>query len=176
MPRGHWTYAYKTWWGASIPATNNGPGSPLNVCNWFTVNTNGWIVGVRYLRENTDSYDHIGTIRLESDNTLLATAQFKHKAAGAAGVDGWQHTYFHPRLRVVAGTLYYVCVFFGSRRFYYTASALVGVQTAVGPITVGQDSSAHWNGAYGNGIESTGTHSAGTHYGVDILFLTDPVP
>jgi len=165
-------FAYESSWGTGVPTTLNGFGSQLNVANWFTVSEAGFIVGMRYYRQTDDDGEHYGQIRLESDNSPLGVCTFKKKPAVGSSADGWQHAYFRPRIRISSGTMYYACVFFSRRRFRLTPSVL-GSPITTGRITVGADTSAHWNGAFGGGISLLNTHDAQTRYGVDILYLSD---
>ena len=165
-------YAYKNTWGTSIPTTLNGFGSQLNIANWFTVSEAGFIVGMRYYRQKDDGREHYGQIRLEEDNAMLGVCTFKVKPAAGTGNDGWQHAYFRPRIRIETVIRYYACVLFGERRFRLTGGVL-GSAITVGPITLGADTSTHWNGAFGGGIALLNTHDAQTRYGIDILFLPD---
>jgi hypothetical protein len=163
-------FEYQSSWEANLPASNQGSGTPIIVANIFKFAVDGFIVGLRYCRQANDDNEHVGVIFREADNGLLGVTMFPYNSG--ATPDNWQHAYMRRRVQVTAGTLYYIGVSFGSRKWRYTNAALTGVDIVTGDITVPMDGSVHWNGAIGLCFARGGwTHAAGIRYGVDCLFL-----
>src|SRR5579862_7634063 len=94
----------------------------------FQVNSTGYITGVRFYKEPSDTGSHIGSL-WSSTGTLLASGTFTNETAS-----GWQELDFSSPVAVTAGTIY-VASFFTSTG--YPAATSAGLASAVtnGPLT-----------------------------------------
>lgn len=165
---------YQTTWGAATPATYQGPGSQVQVAHRLTVLANGWIVGMRFCRNREDDWDHLALLRDGTSMAILRVALFHQKAAVLPqALDGWQHVYFRPRLRVVAGQLIVFCLYSMGGMFYFTDGGLAA-DVVVGDLKLTRDVAAAHNGLYiYNSLYPPNGTFHSNRYGIDVLFLKE---
>ncbi len=94
----------------------------------FQASSSGYIAGVRFYKESSDTGSHTGSL-WSSSGTLLASGTFTNETAS-----GWQELDFSAPVAVTAGTTY-VASFFTSTG--YPAATSAGLASAVtnGPLT-----------------------------------------
>ncbi len=126
----------------------------------FQVSSSGYIAGVRFYKESSDTGSHTGSL-WSSSGTLLASGTFTNETAS-----GWQELDFSAPVAVTAGTTY-VASFFTSTG--YPAATSAGLASAVtnGPLTA-----LAGGGVYAYGSSNTFPTSTynNNNYWVDVVY------
>ena len=163
---------YQTAWCGIDPATAGGSGAPVTLLGVFSFAADGWVVALKYFRDNADSFNHVGYITDPSTGVMLNAVNFRNHAAGAAGPAGWETAYLHPRLAVSAMDKRAVGVYFGGSYFYYDAGALASNGFVCGDVLTDQDGMPFPNMQFSySTLDSGFSGSGGSRYGIDLVFL-----
>ncbi len=130
----------------------------------FQVNSTGYITGVRFYKEPSDTGSHIGSL-WSSTGTLLASGTFTNETAS-----GWQELDFSSPVAVTAGTIY-VASYFSSTG--YPAATSAGLASAVtnGPLTALAGGGVYVYGS--SNTFPTNTYN-NNNYWVDAVFSYSP--
>jgi hypothetical protein len=130
----------------------------------FQASSSGYITGVRFYKEPSDTGTHIGSL-WSSTGTLLASGTFTNETAS-----GWQELDFSSPVAITAGTTY-VASFFSSTG--YPASTSAGLASAVtnGPLTALAGGGEY---AYGSSNTFPANVYNDNNYWVDVVFSYSP--
>jgi hypothetical protein len=164
-------YVYATTWGSAQPTNFTTNAAGVTIGQKFRFAVAGFIVGARYFRDASDGGHHLAWVRVGRSDRWLSVARCYVRTAAAQGPFGWEVAYFRPRVKVVPGTVYELCLWFENGINYYTPSVMQTVPLTVGDITLPADSPADYQGQL-----DTSTHldpnfaSLGDRYGIDVLY------
>ncbi len=136
----------------------------------FRANQNGYICGVRFYKDSTNTGTHVGKL-WSSTGTLLASATFQNETAS-----GWQQVNFSSPVQIVSGTQYIASYLAPAGRYsvngnYFSAGVTNGSLYAFSSAESGG------NGVYlyGAGGFPVNTYQA-ANYWVDVSFTTSLGP
>ncbi len=138
---------------------------PVTLGVTFTADTEGSVLGVRFLKAPGNDGAHVGAV-WSATGERLATATFTGETTS-----GWQEVRFDTPVRVTAGTSYTASYESPGGRYSYTANGFAPTGRAVGPLTAGATAGVF---TYQVGLAPTATSSA--NYWVDVLFEPTPPP
>ena len=154
-----------TLFGSSTPPMiDAGDGSSVNLGVRFTVDTSGFITGLRFYKAAANVGTHVGTLYSDS-GAVLATANFTGETAS-----GWQQVTFSSAVAVTPGVTYIAAYLAPYGHYSVTAN---GFGTAVvSPPLYGVATGVEADGVYAYGSTAafpTNTYNA-TNYWVDVIF------
>jgi hypothetical protein len=151
--------------GSSTPAVvDSGDTNAVNVGVRFTVDSSGYINGIRFYKSAANTGTHVGSL-WGADGTLLARATFSGETAS-----GWQQVYFSNPVQVTPGTIYVASYLTPSGHYSVTTNAFGSSVNA--PPLYGVANSTAANGVFNYGSTAsfpTSSFNAG-NYWVDVIF------
>jgi Domain of unknown function (DUF4082) len=163
---------YVGFWSGN-PTTYSADLNPVTVGLRFTVDVDGFAVGARYYRDNSDGSQHIAVLWHGTVTAPIESiAKFYGHTAGAQGAAGWESAYWWPRVPCVAGDHLTLHVWFQAGRYWWTPGALTAADVTVGHFTLQRDTATFFNGANGYGANMVpNTREAGAKHGIDLIYL-----
>ncbi len=153
------------WTSTTTPGAADPEVNALELGLKFRSDVNGYITGVRFYKDSTNTGTHVGNL-WTSSGTKLATVTFTNETAS-----GWQQATFSSPVAITAGTTYVVSY---HTNIGHYASSEFGLSSAVdsAPLHALADGSSGGNGVYAASASSvfpTSTWNA-TNYWVDVIF------
>ncbi|MBJ6727566.1 DUF4082 domain-containing protein [Geomesophilobacter sediminis] len=149
--------------------TDAGPDSALEVGVRFSSDVNGYITGIRFYKEATNTGTHVGNL-WRADGTRLATGTFTNETA-----TGWQQLNFSAPVPITAGAGYVASYHtdnghYSCDQHYFETE---GVDTY--PLHAPANQASAPNGVYAYGSSSTfpTTGFNSSNYWVDVVFSTN---
>ncbi|MCB9113237.1 MAG: DUF4082 domain-containing protein, partial [Anaerolineales bacterium] len=156
-------------WNDSITPSNAGnDGQPIEVGVKFQATEAGYITGIRFYKEASNTGTHVGHL-WASDGTQLADATFTGETSF-----GWQEVYFSSPVQIQANTTYVASYYSSGGGYsyddqYFTASFN---NPPLRALTDGEDGP---NGVYTYGASAFPTQTyQSANYWVDVIFDTTP--
>jgi methionine-rich copper-binding protein CopC len=149
----------------SAPAVSADPDTSANELGVkFSSSQAGFITGIRYYKDATNTGTHVGNL-WSAAGTNLATATFLSESAS-----GWQQVSFASPVAVSAGTTY-VASYFAPNGHYAATDGYFSSALASPPLTAPAETSSAPNGVFkagGTGFPNQGF--AASNYWVDVVF------
>jgi hypothetical protein len=165
---------YKTYdsvWAGAVPGVNAGDTNPVTVANRFQSDVLCYLVGARYFRDLADGGSHLAIVRDNVTGAIIRAAPFRYKPASGSGAEGWETTYFSPRVTVPAGGEIDLSVWFSAGQYSRLLDALAGSPIVNGHLTMQiDDPLGRRNGrySYGTTLFADLTYRSSA-YGIDPL-------
>jgi hypothetical protein len=159
------------WPSTALPASAADPDNgSIEVGVKFRANQAGWINGVRFYKDSTNTGTHVGSL-WSSTGARLASATFTGESTS-----GWQEVAFATPVPVTANTTY-VASYLAPAGHYSVSESYFTAATTNGPLTALADNTDGPNGVYlyGTGGFPTQTY-ASSNYWVDVVFSTSTTP
>lgn len=163
---------YTLWPDSDSPTTStvDSPDSPVTLSTVFSVDTAGWITGIRFYKAAGASDPFTGTLEQVGVGSPLGTLTF-----GTTTSSGWQVASFSSPIAVSSGNTYIASYHNGSGKYYYENWKFNSSAFDVPPLHGLKDADAAALGLSGNGIYhydsgSTGSYHA-TAYWVDVVYV-----
>jgi hypothetical protein len=170
-------YPYKTYltgWRGIDPTTASTDPNPTMVNMTFKFHDVGFIVGLRYFRDNADAGNHFGLVTKVGASGLQGSCVFPVVAAGASPVGPWQSAYISPRIPVAVNDIFVAKVWFRNGLYWLSPNALsVGTIWPTDHVEQLNDAPAGIrNGTINQAVTLLPPGSGGgNRYGVDVLFF-----
>ncbi len=146
--------------GTPTGAVDAADTSPVNLGLRFRASSNGFVNGVRFYKQVTNTGTHIGSL-WSSTGTLLATGTFSGESAS-----GWQELTFSSQVAVTAGTTYVVSYHTDVGHYALTNQGLASAVTN-GPLTALASGGVY---AYGSGNAFPSSSFNASNYWVDVVY------
>jgi len=146
--------------GTPTGAVDAADTSAVNLGVQFQSSQSGFITGVRFYKQATNTGTHLGSL-WTSTGTLLATGTFSGESAS-----GWQELVFASPVAVTAGTTYVASYHTNTGHYAVTASGLSSAVTN-GPLTALAGGGVY---AYGTGNVFPSNAFNASNYWVDMVF------
>lgn len=128
---------YETVWNGAVPPDGPVSGVDITLGFWFMSDVDGILRGFRHYNRAGDHGIVIGQLWAADEVTLLSSACSTAPVAARVDlVDGWRSVWSHPKVKLVAGTLYLAQVTFNGQSVYRDDGALATTDVVSGHITV----------------------------------------
>jgi methionine-rich copper-binding protein CopC len=151
--------------GSAVPSTAAASdASDVTLGVKFKANNNGYIIGVRFYKDATNTGTHTGTL-WSSTGTLLANGTFQNETAS-----GWQTLMFARPVAVTAGTFYIASYRAPAGHYSAVANEFYRGDVVSGPLTAPRATQSSGNGVFAIGAAFPAYTYNGTNYYVDALF------
>jgi hypothetical protein len=134
----------------------------------FKTDKDGFITGIRYYKDETNTGTHIGSL-WSSSGTRLAKATFANETAS-----GWQQVQFSTPVAIKANTVYVASYHTNKGHYFASDYAFSGKGVDSPPLHVLADGESGSNGVYTYGTRSRFPNSTyqSRNYWVDVIFTT----
>jgi len=173
MPRPPNQYL-STWGDTEQPTTIISVTNIASFGNLITIDTSGWIVGMRFGYYSNATYPSIvGVVcKPNPDRSVVRVCNFKRPTPSVGGNILWCKGFIHPFLPIAAGDTYMYQIFPRGSPVSYNDGALLAGPLTIGHFTYPQNTRTDPNGAYNTGPLGYPTiDDNGRRYTIDVLFL-----
>ncbi|GJQ35093.1 MAG: hypothetical protein JETCAE01_11030 [Anaerolineaceae bacterium] len=156
-------------WNDTFTPTGSGnDAQPIEVGVKFQAAETGYITGLRFYKDPTNTGTHIGHL-WANDGTQLAEATFTSETAS-----GWQEVYFSTPIQIQANTTY-VASYHSSGGGYSFDDSYFASEFNSAPLRALADGEDGPNGVYAYGASAFPTQTyQSANYWVDVIFDTTP--
>jgi YD repeat-containing protein len=160
--------SYTVWPDTEVPANPADPNSSYYELGVkFTVDTDGYVTGVRFYKGAGNGGTHVGNL-WSASGTLLASATFTNESA-----TGWQQVEFSTPAAVTANTVYVVSYYCPQGHFAFSNGLFASSGVDAAPIHLLQNGVSGYNSVFAASTTSafpTSTYNA-SYYWVDLVFV-----
>jgi hypothetical protein len=146
--------------GTPTGAVDASDTSPVNLGLRFRASSSGYVTGVRFYKQVTNTGSHIGSLWTAS-GTLLASGTFTGESAS-----GWQELVFSSPVAINANTTYVVSYHTDAGHYALTSNGLASSVTN-GPLTALASGGVY---AYGSGNLFPSNSFNASNYWVDVVY------
>jgi hypothetical protein len=146
--------------GTPTGAVDASDTSAVNLGLKFRASSSGYVTGVRFYKQVTNTGTHIGSL-WSSSGTLLATGTFSGESAS-----GWQELAFSSPVAITASTTYVVSYHTDVGHYALTSNGLASAVTN-GPLTALASGGVY---AYGSGNAFPSNSFNASNYWVDVVY------
>ena len=164
---------YQTLFGATVPTVQTGVGGFRILAFYFDVSLPGWVVGARYFRNGANITPVIAWLFDASNGVFVrGSVMFKIKTSTGNVPDRWEHAYFHPRIPLVVGNVYQLCVWTRGVFNYKFVGTVAAGDYVSGPLRIFNTATVGGNGTTTTLLSGSPTTSmAGDVGAIDLLYL-----
>jgi hypothetical protein len=162
---------YQNFFDGSEPWDSPTDNNPVTVANNVQFLTDGWLIGMRFLRRSDDAQCHMAMVQDTVNGFIYRAAVYKDWPITPGDPSRWETVYFTPRLPIAANDVYVLAVWFKAGKYSRILDYMSGGDVTHGNLRMHNFSSTFHAGifTYAANLDPGSEFGAGI-YAVDAVF------